>query len=140
MSEETIAVVPTCVPRDEADLAECAQAVRTFSKTIHLDIDDGIFTSVRTWPYKEAGVFGAVGLTPLAALSVEVHLMVEEPRRIGAAFAKAGARTIIGHVEAFSETPEAHGALDLWRRSGAQQVGLALLLDTPVEVEAWDPC
>lgn len=129
-----IEIVPTCVARDANDLAACVQKTRSFVSSLHLDVDDGLFAPHLTWPYVKAGVFEPFDLSALAGLESEVHLMVENPREIGCLFARAGASRVIGHIEAFSDTDEAHGTLDAWRHSGAGEAGLALLMDTSFEL------
>src|SRR3989344_3574399 len=134
MNAESVEILPTCVPQGAADLAACARAIRPFSSEIHIDISDGIFAPALTWPYAKQGEFGDFDLSGAAELVKEVHLMVEEPRKIGIQFAKAGAFRILGHVEAFQSEEDAHGALDAWKRSGAREVGLGILMGTPLEV------
>ena len=129
-----VEIIPTCVPQSAAELKECARTIRAFSSHIHIDIVDGAFAPSYTWPYVEHGVFAEFDLLGAAGLSEEVHLMVEEPHEIGADFARAGAFRVIGHVEAFSNAEETHAALDVWRRSGAREVGLGILMETPLEV------
>lgn len=129
-----IEIVPTCVARDVNDLAACVRVTRALAPSLHVDVVDGLFAPHLTWPYVKAGVFAPFDLSVLAGIDAEVHLMVESPREIGCAFARQGAARIIGHVEAFSDTNEAHGALDAWRQNGAHEVGLGLLMDTPLEV------
>lgn len=134
MNARTLEILPTCVPSDVGGLAACAQKTRAFAEAIHVDIDDGIFAPHLTWPYTEAGVFGQFDLSVLAGVSVEVHLMVENARDIGTQFARIGAHRIIGHIEGFPDTEAAHGALDAWRKNGASEVGLGLLMQTPFTV------
>ncbi len=129
-----IEIVPTCVARDVSDIVQCTQTTRVFTQALHIDVDDGLFAPHLTWPYTRAGVFEPFDLSALAGISAEVHLMVEEPREIGVAFARAGASRIIGHAEAFPDATAAHGALDAWRQNGASEAGLGLLMATPLEV------
>ncbi|MDO8514754.1 MAG: hypothetical protein Q7S50_04375 [bacterium] len=131
-----IEIIPTYVPRDEEDLAAGAERIRSFTTAIHIDVDDGLFAPHITWPYVKQGEFRAFGLGAVRGLSADVHLMIEEPRELGIAFAHAGAVRIMGHAEAFADTNEAHGALNAWRQAGAKEVGLGLLLPTPFEVIA----
>ena len=133
-SHKEIEIFPTCVPHDAAELDACSRAIRPFASAIHLDITDGIFAPSRTWPYRESGSFEKFDLSPAGELLAEVHLMVEKPRAIGIECAHAGAFRIIGHVEAFDDTEEAHGTLDAWKRAGAPEVGLAILMETPFEL------
>ncbi len=129
-----IEIVPTYVPQSLEDLAEGAGKIQAFASSIHVDVDDGIFAPHTTWPYTDHGVFEPFDLSSLSGLDIEVHLMVEEPREIGLAFARAGARRILGHVEAFSTKEETHETLDVWRKNGAREVGLGILMDTPFEL------
>ena len=131
-----IEIIPTYVPRDAVDLATGAGKIRSFATAIHIDVDDGIFAPITTWPYIRPGEFGAFDLSSVEGLFPEAHLMVEEPHDIGVAFAHAGAKRIIGHVEGFGDTEEARRALGAWRDAGAAEVGLGLLLQTPFEVIA----
>ncbi len=127
-----IEIIPTCVPSTEAALAEGARGARAFASEIHIDITDGLFAPEVTWPYTEKGVFEPFDLSSAESLVREVHLMVEEPRIIGVQCAEAGAFRVLGHIEAFSTSLEARGALDAWRHAGAHEVGLAALLQTPL--------
>ena len=131
---EMVEIIPTCVPQSADDISKTSELIQTFTKQIHIDIADGIFAPSHTWPYTEHGTFEKFDLSAALDLQKEVHLMVEEPRQIGIEAARAGAFRIIGHAEAFSSESEAHGALDAWRRAGAKEVGLGLLLDTPFEL------
>lgn len=127
-------VIPTVVAKDLIELAREAGRIRTFAGAVHVDVDDGKFAPYVTWPYTEAGEFDAVDLSALGGLFIEVHLMVEEPRAVGEAFARAGAHRILGHVEGFADQGEAKDALEAWRKAGAHEVGLAALFGTPLPV------
>ncbi len=128
-----IDIIPTCVPSSVRDLQTVSEKIRGFSHQIHVDVDDGIFAPMITWPYVAAGAYENVTLAPLAGMDIEVHLMVKDPKAIGEAFSREGAMRVIGHLEAFETAEEAMATLDLWRRSGAGEVGLSILVDTPLE-------
>jgi len=134
MTSEAIEIIPTCVPMDENGLKTSADAVRSFSKSIHIDIDDELFAPVRTWPYTSPGVWGTFDLSGAKDLEADIHLMVQEPREIGIAFARAGAIRIMGHIEAFKNHDEARNALDEWRNNGAREAGLGILMGTPLDL------
>lgn len=134
MNAGSIEIVPTCVPRSADELARSARAISAYSSIIHIDIVDGIFAPSFTWPYTANGLFGTFDLSSAGGMEAEIHLMVEEPLDIGVRFAEAGAERIIGHVEAFDDEDRAHSALRTWRRDGAREVGLGILLGTPLEV------
>lgn len=127
-----IEILPTCVPRDAKAVTMCVDSVRSFAPAVHIDIDDGRFASVTTWPYTEPGTFEEP--TQLPAFPSEIHLMVEESHAVGLAFARAGAMRIIGHVEGFADKGEVFSALHAWKDAGASEVGLGILFATPFEV------
>ena len=138
-----IEIIPTnTCPPDLAELSKRSQLFAEFSEWIQLDISDGLFTPERSWPYAEEGQWselealsGDASKSPFAQeVKYEAHLMVEEPEALGSYLAKAGIRRILGHVEAFGDEKEIHTALDAWRSAGASEVGLAILLDTPLPV------
>lgn len=128
-----IEIVPTCVPNDSASLKSGADEIRSFSRSIHIDVTDGLFTPAITWPYVRKGEFDKVSLAGTRGLSAEVHLMIQNPRALGIEFALAGAERILGHVEAFTSPDEAADALSAWKENGAREVGLGMLLLTPWE-------
>ena len=135
-------IIPTnTCPPDLAELSQRSMAFTQFSKYVHLDVGDGSFTSVISWPCGEKQfaelltmASGQSKLPYSNEISYEVHLMVNEPQDLGLQFARAGAKRIIAHVEAFQDATEAHSSLDLWKDGGAREVGLAILIDTPLTV------
>lgn len=68
--------------------------------------------------------------------------MTAEPRELGEALIRAGARRVLAHVEAFTSVEDARTTLAAWRSAGAQEVGLALKIDTPLKAisELADTC
>ena len=58
--------------------------------------------------------------------------MVSEPEEVGNLLVRAGVSTIIAHLEAFSDAESFLRIGRGWRESGASEVGVALLLDTPL--------
>lgn len=137
-----IEIIPTnTCPPDLAEMSKRSGFFAQFSEWVQLDVSDGAFTPERSWPYGdgqwtelESLASGVIQLPSAPGLNYETHLMVEEPREIGMRLAEAGIKRIIGHVEAFGDQKEILSALDSWRNAGATEVGLALLLDTPLPV------
>jgi ribulose-phosphate 3-epimerase len=127
-----IEIVPTCVPSDADSLALGADAIRAYSKSIHVDVTDGVFSPAFTWPYVHSGEFGKFNLTETKGLVTEVHLMIKKPRALGIEFALAGAHRILGHAEAFTSPDEATETLSTWKENGAREAGIGVLLLTPL--------
>jgi ribulose-phosphate 3-epimerase len=119
-------IVPTVVPDTLSGIQETSDRYAPFANHFHIDATDGIFAPNTTWFPREDNKLPE-------NFSYEVHLMVSEPEQVGIVFAKAGAKTIIGHVEAFKTPENARRAFSLWRKAGAEKVGVAVLLQTPVQ-------
>lgn len=130
-------IVPTVVPGSLADLQRYAQRCVEFTDALHVDIADGTFARNTTWPLvrleqmQELESFRTTAEIPLS-LKLEAHLMVREPESVAAALARAGF-SITAHIESFTDAHEASEAIQRWKTQGAAAVGLAVLLDTPLE-------
>jgi ribulose-phosphate 3-epimerase len=99
------------------------EVVDAGAEVIHVDIMDGHFV-----PTLSMGPKAVEALRDFDVL-LDVHLMVERPERHVAEFARAGASTIIVHVES---TPHVHYAVQAVREAGCN-AGVALTPSTPVE-------
>lgn len=120
-------IVPTIVPTTFAALSEAVERYASFAPQLHLDCADGIFAPNLTWlPEHET-------LPHSEHILFEAHLMVADPHMHGVAAAHAGARRIIGHIEAFNDTAAVHAAFKAWKEAGAEEVGLAMLCTTSRE-------
>ncbi|OGG74571.1 hypothetical protein A3A37_01200 [Candidatus Kaiserbacteria bacterium RIFCSPLOWO2_01_FULL_52_36] len=128
-----IEIIPTCVPMRDIDVAVCVSSIRGFSSKIHIDIDDGVFAPVFTWPYTKPGKWGEFILPEMDGMESEIHLMVANSREVGIQFARSGAKRVIGHVETFDTPEDVQRTFDAWLENGAQEVGLGILLATPLE-------
>lgn len=127
-----IDIVPTIVPHDQSELAAGVEKIAVFSGKVHLDIDDGVFVPQVSWPYIGAGMLGNVDLTIHNALMIQAHMMVNEPRALGLRLIQAGVTSVVGHIEACADHADAESMLATWRAAGAREVGLAILIDTPI--------
>lgn len=128
-----IEIIPTVVPKDLAELAAAMHTVSSFSRTIHVDIDDGLFVSSMTWPYVGVDMYDKTMLSVSRPVVLEAHLMVQHPQEIGLDLIRSGVHTLVAHIETCADAADAKRLLDVWRSAGAKTVGLAILLDTPLE-------
>ena len=121
-----IEIIPTVVPNSLSEINEVSERYSSFASFFHIDVADGRFAPNTTWLPSE-------GDRLPKDYSYEVHLMVSDPHAVGLAFAKAGAHTLIGHIEAFGNAKKAKRAFEEWKNEGAHKVGVGMLLQTPLE-------
>src|SRR5579859_916963 len=95
MTAPAVKLAPSILSADFARLGEqVREAERAGADRIHVDVMDGHFV-----PNLSMGPVVVKSLRPVTRLPLEVHLMIEEPDRYAEAFVKAGADTLIIHVE-----------------------------------------
>lgn len=116
-------ILPGILEKEWAPLEERLQIAKPFAKAIHIDLLDGKFAPNTS--YLDPTPFAAYKDTFL----LELHMMVHEPIDYLQAFADAGFRRFIGHVEQMSDQAAFV--------SKAQEFGEAMLaLDAKTPVDA----
>jgi len=125
-----IEIIPTVVPASLSDVEKATEANKAFAHVVHIDAADGIFAPNTTWMPGEGELFAA-----REGFIYEAHLMLADPLSVGLMFIEAGATRVLGHIEAMPD--KAGNVLQAWRNAGASEVGLGILMGTPLE--ALDP-
>jgi ribulose-phosphate 3-epimerase len=124
------AIAPSILAADFARLGEqVRETERAGADRVHVDVMDGHFV-----PNLSMGSVVVKGLRPVTKLPLEVHLMVERPASFVEGFIKAGADSIIFHLEVEPNPLELIGHV----RSLGKKVGLAFNPDFNLaKVEPW---
>src|SRR6266545_7693976 len=125
-SARPIHFAPSILAADFGRLGEEVAAVeRAGAQRIHIDVMDGHFV-----PNLSMGPVVVKGLRPVTRLPLEVHLMVSDPAKFVDSFLKAGADTLIVHLEVLHDPrPLIHEV-----RGKGKRIGVAINPGAPVEV------
>lgn len=135
-----IEIIPTnTCPPNLAELSRRSEAFAKFAPWTQLDIDDGLFAPEISWPYQsgqwselEEMAVGAKRLPYSETLKYEAHLMVEDPFHVGELLARVGVMRVLAHIETFENEKSGRDAFLAWKSAGAEETGLAILIDTPL--------
>src|SRR3990170_5181670 len=91
-----IEILPSILSADMARLADEVESVEAGgARVLHVDVMDGHFV-----PNITIGLPVVKSLRKATAMTIDTHLMIEEPGRYAAEFVKAGADMVSVHVEA----------------------------------------
>lgn len=118
-------IAPSILSADFTRLGEEIAAVESGgAKILHVDVMDGHFV-----PNITIGLPVVRSIRKATKMTIDTHLMIEEPGRWAPEFVKAGADMVSVHVEA---DPHLQRTLTAIREAGAQ-AGVALNPATPIE-------
>lgn len=109
-----IQIIPAIIPKSLDDLREKVSRVRGAAKLVQVDVVDGKFAPGRSWPYTQTGyapefeklVSEDQGLPFWEEVEYELDLMVSDPRKAAEDWIRAGAGTLIFHIESDPSIPD----------------------------------
>ncbi|MEM7308142.1 MAG: ribulose-phosphate 3-epimerase [Planctomycetota bacterium] len=124
-----ITIAPSLLSCDFARIAdEVARVEASGGDWHHVDVMDAHFV-----PNLTIGPPVVKSIHAAAGAPLDVHLMISEPRRYAADFARAGAHVLTFHAEVCANTGEMRDTIAAFRDAGVERVGIAVNPDTPIE-------
>ena len=118
-------ISPSLLAADFARLdRELAKIEKGGAAWLHLDVMDGVFV-----PNISFGLPVIQSLRKVSGLTFDVHLMITDPARYAADFAKAGADLLTFHLESGSDPEETIALI----HAQGMRAGISIRPGTPVE-------
>lgn len=130
-----IKVLPAIIPVNKLFLEEEINKVSPFADVIQVDIADGTFAPVKTWPYNGRDVeyfeqlkTQEAGWPKWEDSDIELHMMVAHPETMLQEWISTGVSSVVAHIEA---TQNFQKVIDICRENNIS-VGISLKPSTDI--------
>jgi len=128
-----VEIIPAIMPKDYEHLDEMMSLFVNVVPIVQLDIMDGKFVPLRTWPYPKDAHFDAIVaeeevMARCEDINFEVDLMIENPELAVPKWVSAGASRIVVHVESMIDFEKIRASVPV----GLIELGLAINTVTPL--------
>ena len=116
---KSLIVAPSVLSMNYGDTFECLKLLNESNATwLHFDVMDGHFV-----PNISFGPDVLKGIARVSDLFLDVHLMIDDPKKYSQKFIDAGANLITVHIECFDNNQDFID-FSLWLRSKGVKVGI----------------
>ena len=112
--------------------------VSTFAPLVQIDICDGVFVPVKTWPYNGVDVeyfeelkHEDAGWPEWEETDIELHLMIQNPEIVLLDWIHTGVASIVVHIETVETSDIMQQIIDTCRKYTIS-IGIALKLSTDI--------
>ncbi len=129
-------VIPAIIPHTKEQMTGEMKLASRLASRVQIDIADGVFVPVKTWPYngRDAEYYENLkgeeeGWPYWEECEVELHLMVKNPETVIAEWAKTGIVAVVAHIEA---TEDFQKVIDICRELSIS-VGVAIKPSTDAD-------
>jgi ribulose-phosphate 3-epimerase len=124
-----ILIAPSILSADFARLAEeIGRAEDAGADWLHVDVMDGHFV-----PNLTIGPPVVESIKKVAQVPLDLHLMITDPAKYAADFARAGADVLTFHIEVCEDERAAREVVAAFRAAKVTKFGVALNPDQPIE-------
>lgn len=128
-------VLPAIIPVNKIQLEEEISKVSGFADFVQVDIADGTFAPVKTWPYngRDGEYFEKLktqeeGWPKWEDVDVELHMMVAHPENILQEWISTGISAVVAHIES---TENFQKVIDICKEN-SMSLGIALKPSTDI--------
>lgn len=122
-------IIPAIIPESKTQLESQLQKIKKFTTEIQIDLVDGVFAPIASWPYKEGDIEELKNVDFLESFLVEVDLMVMHPEEMLSHCMQFSAKKVVVHLE----STEKMDLILAERDKFGFKLGLSISNDTPLE-------